>query len=117
MDDLLNLTPSESGNILMSQSSNGSDSDGIHVAVPTYFHVHRPEEEISNSTTKNTTPLDSDDTDNNRINVTNDETDDGFDTGDRNVKADQQHEGLSLDDISFSLKWRSTSVESMLKDY
>ena len=117
MDDLLNLTPSESGNILTSQSSNGSDSDCIHVAVPTYFHIHRPEKEISNMTTKNTTPLDSNDTDNNHINVTNDETDDGFDTGDRNEKADQEHEGLSLDDISFSLKRRSRSVESMLKDY
>ena len=89
MDDLLNLTPSESGNILTSQRSNGSDSDCIHVAVPTDFHVHRPEEEISNMTTKNTTPLDSDDTDNNRINVKNDETGDGFDMGDRNEKADQ----------------------------
>lgn len=118
MDDLLSSTISEGGsNLATSHSSTGSESDCVHVAPPTYRHIHPPEAEVESLTKKSSSP-DYDYADsNNRINIVkmNDETDSGFGVGSRMGR--EEEEGLSLNDITFSLKHRrSKSAESLLKD-
>ena len=98
------------------RSSIGSDSDCTQLGPSTFFHNCSQEANIEDLAHKNSYSLDF--YYKNRKNYTNitayNETDSGFDMGSR--MEEEVSKPLCVDDIKFTLKYRSRSDESLLKD-